>query len=134
MHELVIVSGIIEAVADLARRENKRVASFVVAVGELASFDKNLIEELLQEVKRGTIIEDSNVRVEVEEAEVLCKSCGSVWGFKELVEPLGENEKEMIHFLPELVSSFTTCPKCGSRDLEIKSGRGIRVRYIEFVE
>lgn len=134
MHELVIVGGIIEAVTELAKKEKKKVACFTVAVGELASFDRNLIEELMHEVKKGTYIEDSEVRVEIERAEVLCKSCESIWGFKELVEPLGENEREMIHFLPELVSSFINCPKCGSRDFEIKSGRGIRVRYIEFAE
>lgn len=132
MHELVIVGGIIEAITELAEKEGKRVARFTVAVGELASFDKKLIEELLNEVKKGTNLENTAVAVEVEEARVLCRSCDSELGFKDLVEPLGENEREMIHFLPELVSSFTYCPKCGGRDLEIKSGRGIRVSYIEF--
>ncbi len=134
MHELVIVSGIVEAVSDLARREGKRILTFTVAVGELASFDKNLIEELLNEVKKGSLIEDAEARIEIERAEVLCKSCEAIWGFSDLIEPLGENEREMIHFLPELVSSFSKCPKCGSRDLEIRSGRGIRVSYVEFEE
>ena len=134
MHELVIVSGIIEAVSDLARKEKKKILRFTVAVGELASFDRSLIEELLNEVKKGSILEDTQVDIEVEKAEVLCKSCESTWGFTDLIEPLGENEREMIHFLPELVSSFSRCPKCGGRDLEIRSGRGIRVSYVEFEE
>ncbi len=134
MHELVIVGGIIEAVSELARKEEKGIRSFTVAVGELASFDRKLIKGLLHEMKKGTDIEEAIVKIEVEKAEVTCLACRSIWGFSDLVEPLSEDEREMIHFLPELVSSFSRCPKCGSRDLKIRSGRGIRVSYIEFDE
>jgi len=131
MHELVIVSGIIDAVTQVAQRENKKVSMVRIAVGELASFDINLIRDLIEMLRKGTCLEEAEVIVEEEGAKVRCKACGASWGFKELVEPLTEDEREMIHFLPELVSSFSKCPSCGSRDLEIESGRGIRVSQIE---
>ncbi len=131
MHELVIVSGIIDALMNLSQRENRRIRSFTVSVGELASFDKNLIDSLIRELRKGTPIEDAEYRLVVEKAEVRCRTCSHTSGFNELIMPLKEDEREMIHFLPELVSSFAQCPGCGSRDLEIESGRGIKVVDIE---
>jgi len=48
--------------------------------------------------------------------------CSYRW--KLLPEELGSDVSEMIHFIPEAIHSFTSCPKCGSRDYEIVSGRG----------
>jgi hydrogenase nickel incorporation protein HypA/HybF len=131
MHELVLVNGIIESVIDVARREGRRVKSFKISVGELASFDIELIKFLLDEVRKGTEIENAKIIVETTNAIVECRTCNSTWGFNEIVKALDENEKEMIHFIPELLSSFTRCPGCGSRDLGVVSGRGIEVEYIE---
>jgi len=131
MHELVIVSGIIDALMNLSERENRRIRSFTVSVGELASFDKNLIDSLIRELRKGTPLEDAEYRLVIEKAEVRCRTCSHISGFNDLIMPLKEDEREMIHFLPELVSSFTQCPSCGSRDLEIESGRGIKVVDIE---
>lgn len=131
MHELVIVGGIIEAVSQIAEKENRAVRSFTISIGELANYDKDIIEELLREMIKSTTLEGSDVDIVIERAEVECRSCNSRWGFSDLVKPLSSEDREMIHFLPELISSFTGCPDCGSRDLEIKSGRGIRVTHIE---
>lgn len=127
MHELVLANGVVDAVSNFARMKGGRVVSFTVAIGELSSFDKSLFEYLLKELVKGTDLEDAKITVEVKEARVKCLSCSSKWGFKELVAPLSEDEKEMIHFVPELVSAFAKCPACGSRDLQIESGRSVRV-------
>ncbi len=132
MHELVIVNGILDALTELSEKEGREISKFIVSVGELASFNKDLIDDLLKTLRKGTKLENSEYEVVVEEAHVICRRCGADMGFKELIQPLTEHEKEMIHFLPELVSSFTKCIGCGSRDMEIKSGRGIRVSYVEF--
>jgi len=131
LHELVLVSGIIDAVSRLAREKNRKVSRLTVAVGELASMDRGLIEDLLRELVVGTELEGAEISVEVEKARVKCMSCGAEWGFEDLVKPLSEEEREMIHFLPELVSSFSKCPACGSRYLRIESGRSVRVVEVE---
>lgn len=131
MHELALASGIVDAVTNFAKERGGKVLGFTVAVGELASFDKGLIESLLKELVKGTEIEGAEVKVEVEKAKVKCQSCGSLWTFDDLVAPLSENDREMIHFVPELLGSFAKCPKCGGRDFGIESGRSVRVMEIE---
>jgi hydrogenase nickel incorporation protein HypA/HybF len=41
--------------------------------------------------------------------------------------------KEAIHFLPEAVHAYISCPNCGSFDFEIVGGRGVYIRRIEAV-
>jgi hydrogenase nickel incorporation protein HypA/HybF len=131
MHELALAEGIVSAVLDLARKKGGRVIGFKVAIGELAQFDKRLIEDLLRELIKGTELKDAHITVEVENAIIKCLYCDSKWGFQELVGPLPDEEKEMIHFLPELLNSFSRCPTCGRSDLEIEGGRSIRVVEVE---
>ncbi len=131
MHELVVVSGIVEAVSRYARQEGKRVVRFRVAVGELAGFSIELIRELLRDMVKKTELEGAEFSVEAEAAGVKCLSCGATLGFRELIGPLSEDEREMMHFLPELVSSFSRCPRCGGRDFEIESGRSVKIVEVE---
>lgn len=131
MHELVVASGIVDAVSNYAREENRRVASFTVSIGELAGFNKDLIEGLLRDLVKNSPLENAKILVRLERATVKCLTCSSVWGLNDLVESLSESEREMIHFLPELVSAFSKCPKCSSHDLQIESGRSVRVVGVE---
>jgi hydrogenase nickel incorporation protein HypA/HybF len=133
MHELIIVEGIINTVSQYAEKENRRIRRIKVLIGELASFNKTLIEELFIELKRGTILEDAEINIEVERADVGCQTCRKTWRYKDLIEPLSDDEREMIHFIPELIKTYTKCPECGSRTLEIKSGRSIRIGEIEII-
>lgn len=131
MHELVIAQGIIDTIVDYADKEKKVVKGFTVAVGELASFDKDIIMELLDTLRKETILKDTEIKLIIEKAFIKCSSCNSHWGTEEVLENLDAYSKEMIHFLPELVTSFAKCPKCGGRDLRILSGRSIKVTDIE---
>lgn len=131
MHELALVEGIVSAVLDLAREREGRIVGFKVAIGELAQFDKRMIRDLLAELVKGTELEGANIDIETEKAVIKCLNCGSKWGFKELVGPLPEDWREMIHFLPELVSSFSKCPTCKKSDFEIEGGRSVRIVEVE---
>ena len=131
MHELALTEGIVSFVLDLARKKGERVVGFTVAIGELAQFNRTLIEDLLPKLTKETELNDARVTVEVEKAVIRCLYCNSKLGFHTLIEPLPNNEKEMIHFLPELLSSFCKCPKCQMSDLQIESGRSIRVAEVE---
>lgn len=134
LHELALAEGIVSAVLDLAFKRGGRITGFKVAIGELAQFDKRLIEDLLIELVKGTELKGAHIAIEVEKAVIKCLYCGSRWGFNELVEPLPDDEKEMIHFLPELLNSFSKCPACGKSDLEIEGGRSVRVVEVELDE
>ncbi|MEM2873110.1 MAG: hydrogenase/urease maturation nickel metallochaperone HypA [Nitrososphaerales archaeon] len=131
MHELALVEGIISNVIDFAHERKGHVVSFKVAIGEFAQFDKKLIKDLLVELVKGTELEKAKMIVKIEKAETKCLHCNSKWGVNELLEPLSNDQKEMIHFLPELLNSFTKCPNCGKSDFEIEKGRSVRVVEVE---
>ena len=98
-----------------------------VGVGELASFDIRLVRQLVDDVKKGTPLEGAKVTVEPEESRVKCLSCGSVWSFRDLSGGLSQDEREMMHFLPELLNSCSKCPSCSQSYFEIEEGRSVRI-------
>lgn len=131
MHELVLVEGLISEVRELAHQKKGRVIGFKIAIGELAQFENSLIEELLFQLVKGTELETAKIVIEIEKSEVRCLYCGANSGFRELIAPLSENDKEMVHFFPELINAFSKCPKCENHDLEIKKGRSVRLVEVE---
>jgi len=42
-----------------------------------------------------------------------------------------EDESEAIHFIPEVAFVHARCPKCGSPDFEIMTGRGVSITLIK---
>ena len=127
MHELSLVQGIVDAVQETANEKKGRVTGFKVEVGELSQFDIRLIRQLLADITRGTPLEGAKVVVRREKCRVRCLGCGGRWTFKELAGTLSADEKEMVHFLPELISSCSKCPSCSKSYFEIEAGRSVRV-------
>jgi len=70
------------------------------------------------------------VTVKVEPSKVKCLSCGSLWQFHDLNGNMTEGEKEMVHFLPELLNSCAKCPSCSKSFFEIEEGRSVRVTEV----
>ena len=52
-----------------------------------------------------------------------CRVCGTTWEFN--IKKLDKTTAEAIHFVPEVAHTYIRCPKCGSSDFEIVSGRGV---------
>jgi hydrogenase nickel incorporation protein HypA/HybF len=130
MHEFTIAQGIVDFLRETYSAKGYRITSFRIALGELSMFDKNLIIDLVRELIKGTELEGAKFTVSIEEAAIKCESCNQIHTFKELTKALSNDEKEMIHFIPELISSFARCLSCGSRDLKIITGRGVMVTDI----
>jgi Zn finger protein HypA/HybF involved in hydrogenase expression len=131
VHELSLVQGVIDAVGAEAEEKKGRVLRFEVRVGELAQFDLQLVRDLLKEMKRGTPLESAKAVVRSERAKVKCMTCGRVWGFKDVVHPMSEDEKEVVHFFPELLSTYSRCPSCSKSYLDIEEGRSVRIARVE---
>ena len=132
MHELSLVDGIVRAVEERAQEKGGRVTGVKVGIGELAQFDLRVVRGLLKDLKKGTILQDARVTVEPEKARVVCLSCNSEWAFKDLAPSLSKDEKEAIHFIPELFSSYFQCPKCSKSYFEILEGRSVRLIEVTF--
>ena len=60
----------------------------------------------------------------------ICKNCEHSWKFSDMKKKLSEDEGEAIHFIPEVAFVHTRCPKCGSPDFEITTGRGVSITSI----
>ena len=127
MHELSLVQGIINAVNATASERKGEVRSVRIGVGELAQFDIRLVRGLLNDLKRGTPLEEAKISVVAEKSRVKCLSCGRVWDFRELAGPISSDEREMMHFLPELLNSCSRCPNCSKSYFEIEEGRSVRI-------
>jgi Zn finger protein HypA/HybF involved in hydrogenase expression len=127
LHELSLVQGIINAVSESASEKGGRVQSVRIGVGELAQFDIRLVRGLLNDLKKGTPLEEASISVEPERSKVKCLSCGRTWNFQELTDPISSDEREMMHFLPELLNSCSRCPNCSRSYFEIEEGRSVRI-------
>jgi hydrogenase nickel insertion protein HypA len=132
LHELSLVEGIIQTVGEIATANGKQVKAVSVGVGELAQFDLRVIRELLAELKKGTPLERARVQVRLEKAEVRCLNCKKEWTFGDIVGPLSKDEKEVVHFFPELLSTYSRCPSCHKHYLEIEEGRSVRLAEVKF--
>lgn len=127
VHEWALAESVALYLKDkLGGKKAKRV---IIAIGRLQSIDMDVFDFALREIARQYNLNIEKIEYKTIEAELKCRSCGYSW--KLIPDELGKEISEMIHFIPESIHSFLTCPKCGSRDYEIVRGRGV---YIEEVE
>ncbi len=130
VHEWALAEAIAEYVEQQAK--GRPVKKLVISLGVLQSIDREILDFALK-----NILEDRNLRIGsieyVDEEVVLrCKRCGYEW--KPSMDEVDESVREAIHFVPEAVYSYFKCPRCGSRDFEIVSGRGISIKEMIFDE
>jgi len=111
MHELAITEGIIEAAVPEAQRHGaKKILEIRLKIGELSGVLPECIQEYFNIASRGTIAEGARLAVERIPITIHCESCGYD----------GEIPKRKIH-----------CPKCGSADIKLKTGREYYVDSLE---
>lgn len=124
MHEWALAESVIKTINEKKEFVGKKV---IVYMGELQAIDmevfKFAMEEILKQNKKKI-----DYKIVVEESEFKCNSCGKDFSMSE-VKKKSEEEKENIHFIPEMVKAFVKCPKCKSIDFEIIKGRGVSLGY-----
>jgi len=118
MHEWALA----EAVSSLVFERVKKPLNVSVKLGELQSIDEGIFLSALNE-----LIDGAEISLEREKCLLLCNACGCEWD----LSSLSEEERELVHFLPEAVHSYTVCPSCGSMDFSVEKGRGVTVERIE---
>jgi len=129
VHEWALAEAVIKTIEGLLS-SGGQVRRVEVVLGELQSVDEEVfrlaLEELLASLRAEKGVEVGEVRVTREKAVFQCRVCGHTWALEEW--ELAEEFREAVHFVPEVVHSYYSCPRCGSRDFEIAQGRGVRVR------
>lgn len=123
MHEWALAESVIKTIENNASIKKAKIVE--VLFGELQDIDKEIFSFAFNElIKQHSL----NIKIKIieEKAEFKCNSCGKVFDLKSFKN--SKDEKENIHFIPEMAKVFIRCPVCKSPDFEIIRGRGISIR------
>lgn len=132
MHEWALAEAVISSVFQIAEKEGLReIREVKLRVGELQQLDIEIFEFALSQLKKG-LLENASFKVEIVKAELKCRVCGHFWVFNR--KALAEDSSEAVHFIPETIYAYIKCPRCGSPDFEVLSGRGVWIESIAGVK
>jgi hydrogenase nickel incorporation protein HypA/HybF len=111
MHELSLAVNLIEIVEDQAAAHGAtRVREVVLVVGRLSCVEGDALKICFESVRKNTIAESATLKIEYSPGRAQCPECVKEVAIDDYLSP---------------------CPECGHYQLEILSGREIRVRELE---
>ncbi|MGE5533525.1 MAG: hydrogenase nickel incorporation protein HypA [Ignavibacteria bacterium] len=123
MHEWALAEAILKSAEQVAEKENlKEVTELTVKVGELQQVEVPILRFALNQLKHDSF-KKAKFRFLKAKSTLKCRVCGTIWEFS--FRKLDKAAAEAIHFVPEVAHTYIKCPKCGSPDFEIVSGRGV---------
>lgn len=130
MHEWALAEAIIETLITKAFEINKKKFNYLkIVIGRLQQIDRDILvfvlDEMLKLVRDEHGLEVDQIVLEDEKTLAECRRCGYRWEID--IGSLEESVKESIHFIPDVVHTHSSCPRCDSHDFEIVSGRGISI-------
>jgi hydrogenase nickel incorporation protein HypA/HybF len=132
MHEWALAEAILATATQIAEKEQlKQVTEVTIRIGELQDVEKEILRFALGEIK-SDLFKNAKFRLLKAKTELKCRVCTTTWQFKK--DKLDRATAEAIHFVPEAAHTFVKCPKCGSPDFEIASGRGVWLENIKGVK
>jgi len=132
MHEWALAEAILASARQVAEQNHlKTVTEVTIRVGELQQVEPPILKFALSQIKEG-IFKDAKFSVRRAKSSLKCRICDTKWQFDR--KKLDDATSEAIHFIPEAAHSYIKCPKCGSPDFEIASGRGVWLEDIKGVK
>ncbi|MCS7280817.1 MAG: hydrogenase nickel incorporation protein HypA [Desulfobacterota bacterium] len=133
MHEWAVAESIVLTVLKEAEKNGMRFLDrIVLRIGELQRMEKDILCFAMESIFRhyGYELSEKNFDILEEPAFFKCHVCETEWPYVEVLRSMGEEEKEFIHFIPEVAHGFIKCPSCGSSDFELERGRGVVIESI----
>jgi hydrogenase nickel incorporation protein HypA/HybF len=134
MHEWALAESILTAALEAADKENlKTITEIKICIGELQQIEQDIFKFALDEIikSQDDKLKMVKIHIETQKSTLKCKSCEHTWKFSDIIKKLNKDESEAIHFIPEVAFVHTRCPKCGSPDFEITTGRGVSIAHIK---
>jgi hydrogenase nickel incorporation protein HypA/HybF len=129
MHEWALAEAILTSARQIAEKGKlKEVTGVTIRVGELQQVETDILRFALSQMK-SEILGNAKFRILKAKSTLKCRVCGTTWQFS--TKKLDKSTAEAIHFVPEVAHTYVMCPKCGSPDFEIVSGRGVWLENIE---
>ncbi|MEM3575114.1 MAG: hydrogenase maturation nickel metallochaperone HypA [Candidatus Bathyarchaeia archaeon] len=119
LHEFSTMQSIVEVALKAAKDSGaERILFIELGVGEMTLLNTEQLRFAFSVLSRGTIAEGASLGIEVIPCIIRCKGCGYSG---RTGPPMGED-----HFIPII----PRCPKCGSSELSIESGRECSIKRI----
>lgn len=132
MHEWALAEAVIKALEEILREERaSEIIEVTLGMGELQPIDIEVFLSAFRTLAKNTPIEKAKVKIHMVEAEFKCELCGFRWKLKDVKEKLSEDVLEAIHFVPEIIKAYMHCPKCGSTNYSLCSGRGVAIEAVK---
>jgi len=132
MHEWALAEAVISTTLKIAEEKGlKEIIELKIKIGELQQIDQKIFEFALSQL-RSPMLKNAKFSLETVNAELKCRVCNHKWKFS--TKNLNEDVSEFIHFVPEIAHTYLKCPKCGSPDFEILTGRGVWLDSIKGVK
>ncbi len=129
MHEWALAEAILTSAKQIAEKETlKEVTEVTIKVGELQQVESGILRFALTQMKT-EIFKNAKFHILKAKSTLKCRVCGTTWQFN--LKKLDKTTAEAIHFVPEVAHTYIKCPKCGSPDFEIVSGRGVWLENIK---
>lgn len=129
MHEWALAESVIKAASEIAEKEHlKEVKEVNIKIGELQDVEREIFKFAIQQLKPANF-ENTRFHITKAKTTLKCRNCSNTWVLRK--QQLDPSTKEAIHFIPEVAHAYIKCPRCGSPDFEIISGRGIWLQNIK---
>ncbi len=129
MHEWALAEAILASAKQVAEQEKlKEVTEVTIKVGELQQIEPPILRFALTQLKP-ELFKNTKFHILKAKSTLKCRVCATTWQFN--LKKLDKVTAEAIHFVPEASHSFIKCPKCGSPDFEIVTGRGVWLEDIK---
>jgi hydrogenase nickel incorporation protein HypA/HybF len=129
MHEWALAEAILASAKQVAEQEKlKEVTEVTIKVGELQQIELPILRFALTQLKP-ELFKNAKFHILKAKSTLKCRVCATTWQFN--LKKLDKATAEAIHFVPEASHSFIKCPKCGSPDFEIVTGRGVWLEDIK---
>jgi hydrogenase nickel incorporation protein HypA/HybF len=129
MHEWALAEAILKSASEFAENEKLcEVTEVTIRVGELQQVERPILRFALTQMKT-PLFKQAKFRILRAKSTLKCRVCGTIWQFS--LKNLDKETAEAIHFVPEVAHTYIKCPKCGSPDFEIVSGRGVWLESVK---
>ncbi|MFV0343841.1 MAG: hydrogenase maturation nickel metallochaperone HypA [Anaerocolumna sp.] len=110
MHEIGVLFEIVKTVEKFAAQNQvETIQTLVLQVGELSSMVPRYLENLYPVAVEGSILEGSELNIEILTANGICRDCNKVF---------------------PIVSNKGTCPTCSQKNVELLSGKEFYIKEI----
>ena len=110
MHELGVLIEAINTVENFAKKNGvTKIQTLVLQIGELSSTIPRYIEACYPAAVDGTLLQETELKIEILPGNAICKTCNKVFN---------------------LIENKSKCPHCQSRDFDILCGQEFMIKEI----